>query len=180
MKLFATTRSWSSIVGIIEPVGITYGWITNVLIPLARRNASPTMSTSSASHRANETGSSRWLLVSAALAGSISSAGLLTMGQLRSVDYLLCKRAFFVRQAGPRDQIRTPLGRSANRLHPAPRGDAGVIAARQDLRHIHSVERRRTRVLRILQQPIAERLVDYGLLVAEHSRLKPGNGVGDE
>src|SRR6185503_1471665 len=66
-------------------------------------------------------------------------------------------------------QIRPALRRAQSRLLSTPLRDFGVISRKQHVGHRHAAEFRRTRIVRIFQQTVAERFIRRALLVAQNS-----------
>mgnify|MGYP003347520299 CR=1 FL=1 len=62
-------------------------------------------------------------------------------------------------------QIRSPASRSQQRLLLTPARNRLMVAGEQNVRHPHAPEDRRPRILRILEQPVAERFVRRALVV---------------
>ena len=63
------------------------------------------------------------------------------------------------RASVPGGQVGPALARPLERLLASPALDGAVIARGQDRRHAHAAEDGRSRVLRVLEQPVGERLV---------------------
>src|SRR5579871_5631723 len=68
------------------------------------------------------------------------------------------------------DQIRTPHPRARHRLLLAPALHVGMIARQQNRRHVDTLEDFRARVLRPLEQPLGEGLLDARALITERTR----------
>src|SRR6185312_8709523 len=80
-------------------------------------------------------------------------------------------------EAVARDQIRSPRPRSADRLCEPPAPHRGVIPGQQHLRHAPSLEHLRPRVMRPVEQPRGERLLDARALIAERARQQPHDRI---
>src|ERR1700734_3016914 len=72
---------------------------------------------------------------------------------------LLEQHALLVRQAAPLEQLRTLEPGAAQGLLQTPAADRRVVARSEDLRHLTPVHRHRTGVVRSIQQPVAEGLL---------------------
>src|SRR5216683_7344348 len=84
------------------------------------------------------------------------------------------KRAATLAFAAGRAEVRTAPFGAFERLGFAPRADLRMIAAQEDLRHPHSAELLRPRVMRIFEQTArAERLLAKRFRVADHARYQP-------
>src|SRR4051794_30290230 len=91
--------------------------------------------------------------VEAVLLGELGEERPLDIGELAAAE-----------EVGPSRQ------RSPQRLRGAPAGDAAVVSAREHGGDRPPAELRRARVLRVLEQPVRERLLPRGRLVAERAR----------
>jgi hypothetical protein len=74
------------------------------------------------------------------------------------------------------EQIRPALGRALARAALAPALDARVIAGEQHLGHFQAAEDARAGEVRMLEQAVAEALLDCRRLVAEHAWDQPHAG----
>ena len=84
-------------------------------------------------------------------------------------------------QGGAFQQIGTKARGTEQRLFATPGGDLPMIAAQKHGRHVHAAIARRTRVLRIFEQPVvAEALVDGAHVVAENAGNETHDGVDDD
>src|SRR5580700_7050348 len=90
---------------------------------------------------------------------------------------LLEQRELLARQAAPLEQLRTPEPRAAQGLPQPPAADRGMVARSQDLRHFVPIHRDRPRVVRPIQQPVAERFLQRRFLAAEGTRQEPRNRI---
>src|ERR1700734_3327728 len=85
---------------------------------------------------------------------------------------LLEQHALLVRQAAPLEQLRPPEPGAPQGLLQTPAADRRVVARSQDLRHFAPVHRDRPRVVRPIQEPLAEGLLQRRLLAPERARQK--------
>src|ERR1017187_3611824 len=74
-------------------------------------------------------------------------------------------------------QIRPALYRSQPGLLGPPPGDLRMVAREQHFRHLHAAKVCGPRVLRILEQPLAERIYLGAFRVAQHTRQQPSHRV---
>src|SRR5215213_7461223 len=74
------------------------------------------------------------------------------------------------------DEVRATRFRARVGLLATPLVDGAMVATQQDVRHSGAVELRGSRVLRVLQQPVGEGLVD-GRLCVDRARQQPEHGV---
>src|SRR5262245_47065827 len=88
--------------------------------------------------------------------------------------------AIGVVERGVREEVRPRRERRAQRLLPAPARDRGVVAGEEDVRDAQPAELLGARVLRVLEEPAAERVLERGALVAERTREESHDGVHDD
>src|SRR5439155_7184299 len=92
----------------------------------------------------------------------------------------LAQKPFLLRRRGAlREEVRTPLLGSPERLLETPAPDRTVVAARQDCRNILALERWRLRVLGILQKACRERFLGDGRRL-DRTRQEPDDRVDDD
>src|SRR5829696_1888976 len=84
---------------------------------------------------------------------------------------------FLVVQTRGVQKVRPPLQGPAQRLSLTPPPDLRVIARQQHVGNAEIADLRRPRVLRMVQQPAAERILRDRLLVSHHTRYEPRHGV---
>src|SRR6266540_1103438 len=93
---------------------------------------------------------------------------------------LLSQPPFVVRaQNRARQQVRPSLTRTQQGLPAPPAGDLGVIAGQQHLWHAQAPELFGARILRILQQPVAERFFFGRFFATHHPGDQARDGVDD-
>src|ERR1700761_5730469 len=73
----------------------------------------------------------------------------------------------------PRPQVRTPLPRGLLPLGLPPLPNLGVVAAQQHLGDVEPFERPRSRVLRMLEEPVLEAFFTQALGLAQHTGHEP-------
>src|SRR5947209_8647476 len=96
-----------------------------------------------------------------------------SVGFLRNCsDSILSSNAWFINFLSK--QVRPALFCSQPGLFRPPPGDFSVVAREQHLWNFHPVKIRGPRVLRILEQPMAERLFVRTLIITEHAWQQTG------
>src|SRR5262245_41446390 len=83
------------------------------------------------------------------------------------------QRALVLRQAAAREQVGTLLPGPSQRLHQPPAPDRGMVASEQHRRHRPPVPDLRPRVVRPVEQPVAERILGRRLRVAQNAGQQP-------
>src|ERR671911_2523686 len=78
------------------------------------------------------------------------------------------------------DEVRPEFERAPEGLRAPPARDAAVIARAQHVGHPPAPKIGRARVVRVLEQAVAERLVADRRLVAHHPRDQPAHGLDDQ
>ena len=105
--------------------------------------------------------------------GEASAAGTFSALDV-ACEYPSDERAFVVREVGTLEQVGAEPRRARRSPGAGASAAIGVVAAPEHVRYLHALADRRARVLRVLEQPVANDSSVARFLVAEHARAGAG------
>src|SRR5262249_3126006 len=94
--------------------------------------------------------------------------------------HLFQYRSLFVIERRRVEQIRPPRERPRDGLPFAPAPNLRVVPRQQHVRHAFGADRRRTGVMRKVEQPAAEGILRHRLIVPYHARHEARDGVNHD